>query len=83
MATLYLAMCNFSLKEGVDHLLKVLDKEIKALLDVVVNNLGIFESKKFKDITDDEWFNYFNVNVSTTSPLHIVNNKVHMVSGQC
>lgn len=62
-AKLYPAVCDFSSKEGVDHLLKVLDEEIKAPLDVVVNNLGIFESKKFEDITDDEWFNYFNVNV--------------------
>jgi NAD(P)-dependent dehydrogenase (short-subunit alcohol dehydrogenase family) len=81
-AKLYPAVCDFSAKEGVDQLLKVLDEEIKAPLDVVVNNLGIFESKKFEDITDDEWFNYFNVNVRTTSPLDI-SNKPHMASGRC
>ena len=79
-AKLYPAVCDFSSKEGVDQLLKVLDEEIKAPLDVVVNNLGIFEAKKFEDITDDEWFKYFNVNVRIASPLH-KNSKAHMAMG--
>ncbi|MDQ0245546.1 NAD(P)-dependent dehydrogenase (short-subunit alcohol dehydrogenase family) [Bacillus fengqiuensis] len=32
-------------------------------VDVLVNNMGIFEVKAFEDVTDDEWMNYFNVNV--------------------
>ena len=32
-------------------------------VDIVVNNLGIFEPKDFIDITDDEWMRYFEVNV--------------------
>jgi len=32
-------------------------------VDVLVNNLGIFEVKPFEQITDEEWLNYFNVNV--------------------
>ena len=32
-------------------------------LDVLVNNVGIFEVKPFAEIDDEEWFRYFNVNV--------------------
>jgi NAD(P)-dependent dehydrogenase (short-subunit alcohol dehydrogenase family) len=32
-------------------------------VDILVNNAGIFEPKSFADITDDEWFRFFEVNV--------------------
>ncbi len=32
-------------------------------IDILVNNLGKFAVKAFADITDDEWFDYFNFNV--------------------
>jgi NAD(P)-dependent dehydrogenase (short-subunit alcohol dehydrogenase family) len=32
-------------------------------LDILVNNLGIFEPKPFEAITDDDWFRLFEVNV--------------------
>jgi NAD(P)-dependent dehydrogenase (short-subunit alcohol dehydrogenase family) len=32
-------------------------------LDVLVNNLGFFEVKEFEDVTDEEWTEYFEVNV--------------------
>jgi NAD(P)-dependent dehydrogenase (short-subunit alcohol dehydrogenase family) len=32
-------------------------------LDILVNNLGIFEPKQFEAITDDDWFRLFEVNV--------------------
>ncbi len=32
-------------------------------VDILVNNLGIFEPKPFADITDDEWRRFFEVNV--------------------
>ena len=32
-------------------------------VDVLVNNLGIFEPKQFADITDDEWRRFFDANV--------------------
>jgi len=32
-------------------------------VDILVNNLGIYEIKSFFDITDDEWRRYFEVNV--------------------
>jgi len=33
------------------------------LVDILVNNLGIFEPKPFGDITDEEWRRFFEVNV--------------------
>ena len=32
-------------------------------VDILVNNLGIFEPKDFEDITDDDWFRFFETNV--------------------
>ena len=32
-------------------------------IDILINNLGIFEPKEFKDITEEEWLHMFNVNV--------------------
>lgn len=43
--------------------------EVNALLarlpdvDILVNNAGIFEPKAFTDISDEEWFRFFEVNV--------------------
>jgi NAD(P)-dependent dehydrogenase (short-subunit alcohol dehydrogenase family) len=31
--------------------------------DILVNNLGIYESKTFVDITDEDWLHYFEVNL--------------------
>jgi NAD(P)-dependent dehydrogenase (short-subunit alcohol dehydrogenase family) len=32
-------------------------------VDVLVNNLGIFETKPFEEISDDDWLRFFEVNV--------------------
>ncbi|MBW4840786.1 MAG: SDR family oxidoreductase [Paenibacillaceae bacterium] len=32
-------------------------------LDILINNLGIFEPAEFFDIPDEEWFRFFEVNV--------------------
>ena len=32
-------------------------------VDILVNNLGIYESKDFSDITDDDWRRFFEINV--------------------
>jgi len=32
-------------------------------IDILVNNLGIYESKEFGEITDDDWRRFFEVNV--------------------
>lgn len=31
--------------------------------DILVNNLGIYESKNFVDITDDDWLRFFEINL--------------------
>ena len=43
-------------------------KEIDALggLDILVNNMGIFEPKPFVEIGDDEWRRFFEANVMST-----------------
>ena len=33
------------------------------LVDILVNNLGIFEAKPFEDISDEDWRRFFEVNV--------------------
>ena len=33
------------------------------VVDILVNNVGIFEPKPFEDITDDDWMRFFEVNV--------------------
>src|SRR5260221_10931285 len=32
------------------------------VVDILVNNLGIYEIKEFVDVTDDDWRRYFEVN---------------------
>jgi NAD(P)-dependent dehydrogenase (short-subunit alcohol dehydrogenase family) len=32
-------------------------------VDILVNNMGIFDPKPFEDISDDEWLRFFNANV--------------------
>jgi NAD(P)-dependent dehydrogenase (short-subunit alcohol dehydrogenase family) len=45
-------------KEGTD----LLTGKLPAV-DILVNNLGIFEAKPFPEITDDDWRRFFEVNV--------------------
>ena len=45
-------------KEGV----ALLTGKVPAL-DILVNNLGIFEPKPFAEISDEDWLRFFNVNV--------------------
>jgi NAD(P)-dependent dehydrogenase (short-subunit alcohol dehydrogenase family) len=44
--------------EGADHLLTAVPD-----VDILVNNLGIYEMKAFADITDADWLRLFDVNV--------------------
>ena len=32
-------------------------------VEILINNLGIFEPKPFEDIPDEDWLKFFNVNV--------------------
>src|SRR5712671_795881 len=45
-------------KEGVNLLIRDLP-----MVDILVNNLGIFEPKPFAEITDEDWLRFFEVNV--------------------
>ena len=49
---------DLSKKEGVDANIKEFPK-----VDILVNNLGIYETKNFADITDEDWLKIFVVNV--------------------
>ncbi len=49
---------DFSKSDDVDRLMASLPE-----IDILVNNAGIFEPKAFADITDADWFRFFEVNV--------------------
>jgi NAD(P)-dependent dehydrogenase (short-subunit alcohol dehydrogenase family) len=49
---------DLSTRTGVDFLTKQI-----AAVDILVNNLGIFEPKPFPEISDDDWLRFFQVNV--------------------
>ena len=49
---------DFSDSKQVQHLVDQLPE-----VDILINNVGIFEPKVFPDITDDEWFKFYEVNV--------------------
>jgi NAD(P)-dependent dehydrogenase (short-subunit alcohol dehydrogenase family) len=44
--------------EGADILFREL-----AAVDILINNLGIFEPRQFENVTDEEWRRFFDVNV--------------------
>jgi NAD(P)-dependent dehydrogenase (short-subunit alcohol dehydrogenase family) len=49
---------DFSKVTDVDNLLAKLPE-----VDILINNVGIFEPKSFEQITDDDWFRFYEVNV--------------------
>lgn len=49
---------DFTNKEEVDNLLETLGE-----IDVLINNVGVFEQKEYTDITDTDWTNIFAINV--------------------
>ena len=49
---------DFADKHQVDRLLQALPE-----VDILVNNVGIFEPKQFAAITDEDWLKFFEVNV--------------------
>ncbi|MAU71632.1 MAG: oxidoreductase [Pseudozobellia sp.] len=50
--------CDFSKWEEIEHLIKEVGE-----VDILINNVGIFEPKEFLDITDDDWHRFYEVNV--------------------
>ncbi|RFZ94334.1 SDR family oxidoreductase [Mucilaginibacter conchicola] len=49
---------DFSDKQQIDNLLQQLPE-----VDILVNNVGIFEPKPFAEIADEDWLKFFEVNV--------------------
>jgi len=49
---------DFGKKDDVARLLNELPE-----IDILINNVGIFEPKPFADIPDEDWFRFFDVNV--------------------
>jgi len=49
---------DFAKKDDVTKLLATLPS-----IDILINNVGIFEPKAFADIPDEDWFHFFDVNV--------------------
>lgn len=49
---------DFSNKEEVYSLLDQLEN-----IDILINNLGIFDMVEFENITDEQWYHYFEINV--------------------
>jgi NAD(P)-dependent dehydrogenase (short-subunit alcohol dehydrogenase family) len=50
--------CDFSKVEEVDSLLNQLPQ-----VDILINNVGIFEPKEFTEISDADWMKFYEVNV--------------------
>jgi NAD(P)-dependent dehydrogenase (short-subunit alcohol dehydrogenase family) len=55
---IYGLIADFSDSKQVDKLIEQLPE-----VDILVNNVGIFEPKAFRDIPDADWFKFFEVNV--------------------
>src|SRR5712692_4082807 len=49
---------DLGISKGVDELTRSVPQ-----VDILVNNLGIFELKPFADIPDEDWLRFFQVNV--------------------
>jgi NAD(P)-dependent dehydrogenase (short-subunit alcohol dehydrogenase family) len=49
---------DFGQRASVENLLREVPE-----VDILVNNVGIFEPKEFADIPDEDWFRFFEVNV--------------------
>lgn len=52
------AAADFSVREEVGALLSKVPE-----VDILINNVGIFEAKAFSSISDEEWYRFFEVNV--------------------
>ncbi|TRZ45035.1 SDR family NAD(P)-dependent oxidoreductase [Robertkochia solimangrovi] len=50
--------CDFSKPDEITNLLKELPE-----IDILINNVGIFEPKAFEDIADEDWHRFFDINV--------------------
>jgi NAD(P)-dependent dehydrogenase (short-subunit alcohol dehydrogenase family) len=58
-------IADISTPEGCESFFSQVDASGR-VVDILVNNMGIFEVRDFFEITDEQWSNYFNVNVMST-----------------
>lgn len=49
---------DFSIQKETNRLLSALNN-----IDILINNVGIFQEQAFKNINDRDWYNYFEINV--------------------
>jgi NAD(P)-dependent dehydrogenase (short-subunit alcohol dehydrogenase family) len=62
-------IANLGTKEGTDSFFEQVETVVGGTgtpIDIVVNNVGIFETKDFFEVTDEEWLHYYTVNVLST-----------------
>lgn len=59
-ATLIAAPVDLTEKNSLENI-----TQIVPTIDILINNFGIYEVKKFIDITDDDWLRFFEANVMT------------------
>lgn len=57
-AMLKAAVADLGTQEGCDQVIKQLPK-----VDILINNVGIYDAKPFVDISDEEWLRFFQINV--------------------
>ncbi len=54
-------VCDFGNRKEVNRLLEKLDS-----IDILINNVGVFELKDFDRITDEDWYRIFELNVMSS-----------------
>ncbi|MDQ1165519.1 SDR family NAD(P)-dependent oxidoreductase [Flavobacterium sp. SORGH_AS_0622] len=54
-------VCDFEKKEEVTALLNKLNH-----IDILINNVGIFELKDFENLEDEDWYRMFDINVMSS-----------------
>ncbi|GAA6771917.1 SDR family NAD(P)-dependent oxidoreductase [Flavobacterium sp. CGRL2] len=57
-------VCDFEKKEEVTALLNKLNKLNN--IDILINNVGIFELKDFENLEDEDWYRMFDINVMSS-----------------
>ncbi len=57
-AMLKAAVADLGTKEGCEQVIMQLPK-----VDILINNVGIYDAKPFVDISDEEWLRFFQINV--------------------
>ncbi|MDN4073098.1 SDR family NAD(P)-dependent oxidoreductase [Fictibacillus terranigra] len=57
-AVLYSAAADLGKEEGCEKMMKEFND-----IDILINNLGIFEPKEYFNIQDEDWFKFFEVNI--------------------